>query len=97
LRKYERLNTILEGLRALLFLFCAIQTSIKVELDSNTCVFFIVVIITFNDIAMSVNAKLAQGSPRTMLKMVVFGLTALMLLISITQIERLGDKYACVA
>ena len=93
----DKVNTVLSFLRALIFLFCAILTSMAFGMDSNTCVFFIVVATTLADIAMSTSSVLAQGQPRTILRGFVFAMTLICLFISEKYAEAVSDQFATAA
>jgi hypothetical protein len=87
----DKVNTTLTFLRALLFLACSIIASITIEIDSNTCVFFIVAIIDLANVASDLNARFQEGHGRTMIRLSVSIMASIALAISFLAIDTVPD------
>ena len=93
----DKVNTILSFIRAIILFVCAVLTSLAFGMDSNSCVFFIVVATTMADIAMSLSHNLSQGKPRTTLRGFVFAMTLVCVVISEKYAEAVSDQFATAA
>jgi hypothetical protein len=93
----EKANTILNFIRASTFLGCAMLTSNILGMDSNACVFFIIIAVTITDVAICLSPTLHSGKPRTMLRGFLFSFTFFWLILSKIKAKTVADHFATAA